>query len=159
MNIWVSSIAPRAWGILQSQSCLKFSIAFAVSNCAIRNFINWGDNLNTSVQNSQVTVTSVDFPIANIFETVRKEFPADRCYKATVTCFSMELRFSKRGRTRSTSFSKFKPLIWKSNFHWSWKSLELRFSRILLKHFCSRSRCQTERVFGRISKQLNKLLK
>ena len=54
--------------------------------------------------------------------------------------------FSKPGRTRSTSFSKFKSFIRKSNFHWSWKSLEWRFSHILWRHFSSLSSCQGERV-------------
>ena len=63
------SIAPSVWGILQSQSCLILSIAFAVSNSEIENFINWGNNLNISVQNSRVIVTAVDFAIANVFET------------------------------------------------------------------------------------------
>ena len=90
MNIWRPSITPSAWGILQLQSCLKFSIAFAVSNCEIGNFINLEDNLNISVQNSRVIVTTVDFPTDG---------------KATATRFSMRIAFlnwvscfHKRGR-------------------------------------------------------------
>ena len=147
MNIWRPSITPSAWGILQLQSCLKFSIAFAVSNCEIGNFINLEDNLNISVQNSLVIVTTVDFPTDG---------------KATATRFSMRIAFlnwvscfHKRGRTRSTSFSKFNLFTRKSNFHWSWKLLQWRFSHIMSNHFPSLSSCQTERVFGRISKQLS----
>ena len=120
------SIAPSAWGILQAQSCLKFSIDFAVSNWEIENFINW-DVLNISVQISQLI--AVDFPIANIVETVRKYFPVDRSYKATMTRFSM-------GINSSVEYHVF-----------------LQRSRRLLFSLT------TGRVFRGISKQLNKLLK
>ena len=69
LKILVPSIAPSAWGILQTQPCLLLSIAFAVSNSEIENFINWGDNLNISIQSSRVIVTAVDFAMANVFET------------------------------------------------------------------------------------------
>ena len=55
---------------MQSQSCLLLSLAFAVPNSEIENFINRGDNLNISVQSSRVIVTAVDFAIANVFETM-----------------------------------------------------------------------------------------
>ena len=121
------SIAPSAWGILQAQSCLKFSIDFAVSNWEIENFINWGDVLNIYVQISQLI--AVDFPIANIVETVRKYFPVDRSYKATMTRFSM-------GINSSVEYHVF-----------------LQRSRRLLFSLT------TGQVFRGISKQLNKLLK
>ena len=91
----------------------------------------------------------------------RKKINMDNFYKFYQECcrFSVGITFrnwvscfSKHGGTRSTSFSNFNPFNRKYNFHWSWKSLEWRFSHILSNHFSSPSGCHGERVFGRISK-------
>ena len=49
--------------------------------------MNWRDNLNIFVQNPRVIVTAVNFAIANVFETIQKEFPVEKSHKATVTLF------------------------------------------------------------------------
>ena len=68
-------------------------MAFAFSSGFLGNFIKADAVLQNSLQNSRVTLTAVDFPIANVFATERNEFPVERRHIAIATRFSTRIAF------------------------------------------------------------------